>query len=86
MVNLQAQVAEGDGNDLLISIEDIMGSQYSDYVRGDDLRNVVHGLGGDDSVELAGGDDHVGGGLGTDLGDGGAGTDTCVVEVRNACE
>jgi Ca2+-binding RTX toxin-like protein len=69
-----------------VSIENVIGSAYSDEIRGDDLANRVWGGSGDDAVDLAAGDDSVRGGPGTDLGDGGAGTDSCVVEVPIACE
>ena len=86
VADLQAGFSEGTGNDVLITIENIIGSHFDDDLRGDDLANVFAGGPGDDVMDLRGGDDTADGGDGTDTADGGAGTDTCAVEFAYACE
>lgn len=86
VVDLRAGFSDGTGNDLLLSIENLVGSPFSDDLRGDDEPNDVLAGEGDDVIELAGGDDSVDGGPGTDIADGGPGTDTCLVEIASACE
>ena len=86
VADLQAGFSEGTGNDVLISLENIIGSPYPDDLRGDELANVFHGMGGDDVMDMRGGDDVADGGDGTDTADGGDGTDTCTVEFAFACE
>jgi Ca2+-binding RTX toxin-like protein len=51
-VDLGAGTATGaDGNDTLISIENIRGSQYSDLLTGSDQINFFRGLGGNDTID-----------------------------------
>ena len=69
IADLQAGTSEGSGNDLLISVENILGSVFGDDLWGDDLTNVIVGAEGDDVIDLRGGDDTVDGGLGTDIAD-----------------
>jgi Ca2+-binding RTX toxin-like protein len=85
--DLAGGFATGDGEDTLVAIEDVEGSQTSDFLRGDDGSNRLSGGGGADILEGAGGDDLLEGGSGSDTGDGGDGFDTCI-EVENAlnCE
>ena len=73
-----------DGNDSLVSIENVTGSAHDDQIIGNDDSNVIvggsghdymRGAGGDDSLFGNGGDDYLGGGFGNDLLDGGAGWD-----------
>jgi Ca2+-binding RTX toxin-like protein len=86
VVDLQAGFSEGTGNDVLITLENVIGSLFDDDLRGDDLANVFEGNDGDDVMDVRGGDDTVDGGNGTDTADGGEGTDTCTVEFAFACE
>lgn len=86
VADLQAGFSEGTGNDVLISLENIVGSAYPDDLRGDELANVFSGMGGDDVMDMRGGDDVADGGDGTDTADGGDGTDQCTVEFAYACE
>lgn len=85
-VDLGAGTATGaDGNDTLISIEQVRGSNFDDTVRGNDgvnrfdLRNgndVAYGLGGNDTMNGEGGNDTLYGGDGADTMNGGDGNDT----------
>ena len=74
--------AEGDS---LVSIENVIGTQWADVLTGNADANKLEGLGGDDTLHgLAGndqvfggeGNDRIYGGEGADFIDGGAGTDT----------
>ena len=86
-VDLLSGFSEGFGSDTLVGIEGIMGSSFSDYLRGDLGANVLMGLGSDDTLEGRAGDDALDGGEGVDAGDGGEGTDSCVsVEIASSCE
>ena len=66
----------GDGNDLLLSIENVSGSQYVDDITGDNGDNILNGKGGHDVVKGGQGDDALLGGLGDDTLVGGRGMDT----------
>ena len=66
---------DADG-DSLISIENIIGSEFGDTLLLDDNANVVDGGDGDDNLLTYGGDDTIYGGLGNDTISGGAGLDT----------
>ena len=71
----------------LVAIENVIGSAFSDYLRGDSLPNLLEAFGSDDILEGRGGDDALDGGEGADAGDGGDGSDNCVaVEFRTSCE
>ena len=86
-VDIAQGFAEGSGSDTLVTIEGVIGSLFSDYLRGDAQTNQIFGLGGDDVIEARQGDDVLDGGFGADVGDGGDGTDECVeVEYQTACE
>jgi Ca2+-binding RTX toxin-like protein len=68
IVNLASGAASGgDGNDALTSIENVVGSNFSDSLTGDANNNVLDGGGGNDTFI---------GGLGDDILFGGAGIDT----------
>lgn len=54
------------GMDQLISIENIIGSNFNDTLTGDNNANVINGLGGNDLIDGAGGNDTLIGGLGVD--------------------
>ena len=77
--------AGGDNGDLLIAIENVIGTAYDDRLTGDDAANVLTGLAGADTLAgglgadtLNGGDgnDTLNGGVGGDSLTGGAGHDT----------
>ena len=75
-----ASIGGGDaafiGNDLLFSIENVMGSNFADVLAGDGGDNQIDGGGGNDSLSGGGGDDVLIGGAGSDAMTGGAGGDT----------
>lgn len=59
-VDLAAGTATGEGNDTLVSIERVEGSDLADSITGDDNNNTLSGAGGDDTLNGAGGDDRFG--------------------------
>src|SRR5262245_17059216 len=65
--------AEGD---VLVNIENVVGSSFNDSLIGDAGRNELYGQDGDDVILANDGDDYVDGGAGNDLLAGGAGIDT----------
>jgi Ca2+-binding RTX toxin-like protein len=65
--------AEGD---VLVGIEDVIGSRNSDALTGNGQNNELSGDAGADTLKGAGGDDQLYGGAGADHLDGGAGTDS----------
>jgi len=77
----------GEEDNVHWTVENIIGSEFNDYILGSNLKNVIRGLGGNDIIRGEGGfdtlyggpgDDVVRGGRGKDLVNGGGGTDTCV--------
>jgi len=67
-VNLATLLA-GDGfgtTDLLVSVEDVLGSSHADRLAGNDQANVLSGGGGDDELLGRGGADTLIGGQGAD--------------------
>ena len=77
-VNLATGVgAGGDAEgDVLISIEEITGSAFSDSIFGKDGSEKFYGGDGDDTIKGGGGDDLLVGGAGADVLLGGAGNDS----------
>ncbi len=66
----------GDANgDKLISIENLIGSAFSDTLKGDDGDNLLFGLAGNDDLYGGSGNDTLIGGAGADYMDGGLGID-----------
>lgn len=61
--------------DVLVAIEGLVGSAYSDHLAGDDGANILRGHAGADTLLGGGGDDTLGGGSGGDVIDGGDGVD-----------
>lgn len=71
---------DGDGaSDVLVSIEDLFGSAFNDFLSGDDGANRLDGAGGRDTLAGLGGDDTLTGGGGDDVINGGAGVDVVVL-------
>lgn len=69
-------VNRGDAaGDEFIGIEDVTGSVFSDFLRGDSFGNLLVGLGGDDFLNGRGGNDSLDGGAGKDIITGGQGND-----------
>lgn len=87
-VDLAAGDATGEGDDTLVNVENVIGSEKgSDSIAGDALDNMLDGWGGNDKLygdagddTLYGGDgnDHLYGGADIDVLDGGAGNDKLV--------
>jgi Ca2+-binding RTX toxin-like protein len=87
-----AQATGGAGADTLISIENLIGSNYNDSLTGNGGANVLDGRGGNDTLNGGAGDDVLIGGKGDDrlIGSGGydtliggAGNDTYVIAGGN---
>jgi Ca2+-binding RTX toxin-like protein len=79
----------GKGNDVLLAIENVIGSRFADSLTGDGHANVLTGQGGPDVLKGLGGDDQLDGKGGKDHVNGGAGTDTCLVgpgDIVKRCE
>ncbi len=53
--------------DRFISIENLEGSNYDDFLYGDDGNNLLSGLGGNDTIRGEGGDDQIDGGTGNNI-------------------
>lgn len=65
----------GGGNDVLLAIEHLVGSNYDDLLVGNGVANNLNGGVGNDSLSGGGGNDLLLGGLGKDVLQGGAGAD-----------
>src|SRR5439155_14895375 len=50
-VDLQANVATGDGRDTLTNVESVLGSTHADKISGDAGLNFLMGFGGDDTLD-----------------------------------
>ena len=77
-VNLGEAAAEGGEaeGDVIMHIENIIGSPWADWLRGDSNDNVLTGGAGDDTlIGGGGGNDRLSGGAGDDTLNGGAGDD-----------
>lgn len=62
-----AQATSGAGRDTLVSIENLIGSNYSDTLAGNAGDNRVFGGRGNDSLTGGDGDDYLNGGIGSDF-------------------
>ena len=65
----------GDGDDVLINIENLGGSLFADWLTGDDNGNRIEGYMGDDLISGGDGGDRLFGGQGNDTLNGGLGND-----------
>lgn len=83
-VNLGARTATGGHatGDVLIDIENLTGSQFSDILTGDSGNNVLRGEGGNDTLYGMDGDDILVGGAGNDMLYGGKGKDVFLFDQR----
>jgi Ca2+-binding RTX toxin-like protein len=68
--------SKGDGSDILYNIENVIGSQSNDTIRGDELANKLEGFDGKDTLYGNQGDDTLLGQIGDDTLEGGEGDDT----------
>ncbi|MEL6915463.1 MAG: hypothetical protein AAFP13_13265 [Pseudomonadota bacterium] len=85
IVDLQFGTATGaQGNDTLDNIENVIGSNGDDTLRGDGRDNVLSGGAGDDLLEGRAGDDVLVLGEGSDTARGGMGDDTFIIGLGNA--
>lgn len=95
-VDLRSAAAQnlGEGLDILIGIEGILGSAFADHLTGTDDINTLRGGGGDDVIFGLGGNDTLTGGTGHNVIHGGDGDDqlngwhigTSVLTPRNTAE
>ncbi len=76
-----AQVGSEAEGDVLISIENLIGSGYNDVLIGDGNDNVLEGGAGDDILDGGAGMDMLTGGAGEDMLTGGAGEDRFVLDT-----
>ncbi|MCR8550914.1 DUF4214 domain-containing protein [Salipiger sp. P9] len=84
-VDLAAGTATGaQGSDTLIDIENVIGSQAGDVLRGDGRANALSGGAGDDLLDGRGGNDVLSLGEGNDTAHGGAGDDIFLLGPGNA--
>lgn len=74
-VDLLEGWAAGDGRDILEGIENIVGTDYDDVLRGDGGSNVIAASSGNDRIESGGGDDCIEPSRGMNTVDGGPGFD-----------
>jgi len=84
IVDLSAGTATGQGNDLLLGIENITGSSRGDTLRGDGSSNVIDGGAGNDAIQGRGGNDRLSGGTGRDTVNGAGGNDVLVAAADAA--
>ncbi|QQZ43583.1 retention module-containing protein [Pseudomonas sp. SK3(2021)] len=73
---LGAQNTGGAGIDILVAIENLVGSNYNDTLTGDNNANIITGGLGNDVLNGGGGDDLLIGGMGSNSLTGGSGSDT----------
>jgi Ca2+-binding RTX toxin-like protein len=73
VIDLTAGTATGEGNDTLVSIEDVYASRYDDTVIADSQTNFIYGLEGNDLLRGLGNTDRLNGGAGNDTLEGGEG-------------
>jgi serralysin len=73
-----AQNTGSAGTDTLVSIENLVGSNFGDSLTGDALANVLNGLGGNDTLNGGLGNDTLNGGSGNDALNGGFGNDLLI--------
>jgi Ca2+-binding RTX toxin-like protein len=74
-LNLATGTAQGDGNDVLREIENVIGGSGNDSLTGDSLANRIEGGGGNDAVLGSAGNDSLSGSAGNDTLSGGEGND-----------
>ena len=75
IVDLVAKTVTGHGTDSISSVENILGSPYSDKIYANNVDNILRGSGGQDFIRGRGGNDTIHGGPAYDLIYGGEGND-----------
>lgn len=73
---MAAQNTGGSGTDTLVSIENLIGTNFNDALKGNSANNVLSGLAGNDTLHGGAGDDTLDGGIGNDTLLGFTGDDT----------
>lgn len=86
IVNLATGINSGGEatGDVLVNIENLVGSAYNDSLTGDFFDNSLYGMAGNDRLYGGDGRDTLEGGAGADVLDGGAGIDTATYERSTA--
>ncbi|GAA0569796.1 Ig-like domain-containing protein [Rhizomicrobium electricum] len=79
---IKHDIPSSNNNDVLVNIENLIGSSYGDILQGDAGANVLDGGDGSDALYGLDGNDTLIGGRGNDSLVGGAGTDTMVLSGR----
>ncbi|MDB9318688.1 FG-GAP-like repeat-containing protein, partial [Nodularia spumigena] len=74
----EGSAKSGNINHKLFSIENVIGSNFKDFIYGDGQANRLEGNGNDDVIEGRSGNDILSGGLGNDTLDGGTGSDRVI--------
>jgi Ca2+-binding RTX toxin-like protein len=64
--------------DSLIAVQNVIGTAGGDSITGDGHPNIVHGLGGNDTISTAAGNDTIDAGAGTNVVDGGTGSNDTI--------
>jgi hypothetical protein len=85
--NLTTGFATGPGSDVLLGIENVIGSSANDQLTGSESNNTLIGGGGADKLFGLNGNDTLNsmdGVSGNDTLDGGAGTDSCIMDPSEA--
>ena len=72
---LPGVVFKAAGTDRLLRVEDIVGTQFADFLSGGNTANLINGSGGSDAIFGQNGDDTIIGGEGNDYLNGGDGND-----------
>jgi Ca2+-binding RTX toxin-like protein len=73
---LNGTATDGTNTDTLISIEEVIGSNFADKIIGSHNEDAISGEGGDDILKGRQGDDWIDGGAGNDIVNGNKGDDT----------
>jgi len=82
--NVADDGASGEGDNVIIDTEAVLGGGGADLIVGSDVANLLRGNGGADTVYGLGGDDTINGGIGTDSMFGGDGIDLVSFVGRGA--
>jgi Ca2+-binding RTX toxin-like protein len=83
VANLTTGVANGEGADTLVGVENLDGSPFNDNLLGNALANVLRGGNGNDLLRGVDGNDTIDGGNGNDTVNGGNHNDTLLGRLGN---